>query len=173
MTDSYQFPRRPAPPPARRRDDVQPQYWTMLALGATSAVLLLLGLTNLAVATMPWAHIGAHAEVTGVFPYDRDTGEVSGSPRLSFPKGATFAARVNWAALPGDATVGAIWYDANQSPVGGITPAPASTLAARHQAVPMADVQAPPGPYEMLVLHYVDNQAIEVLGRTDVRIAPS
>jgi endonuclease YncB( thermonuclease family) len=149
---------------------MQGQYWTMLALGAVSAVLLLLGLTNLVVATMPWAHTGLHVRVSGVYPYDRESGRVSGSPRRKFPQGRTFAARVNWSSLPSGLNVGAAWYDDNETQVAAITPAAAGDLAARHATVPMTDTNAPPGAYTVLVMHYVDGRPIEILGRTTVRI---
>lgn len=150
---------------------MQDQYWTMLALGAVAAVLLMLGLTNLIVASMPWAHTGLHAHVTGVYPYDRNSGSVGNSAGATYAKGRTFAARVDWAALPADVAVGAVWYDSNGGSVGGITPGRAGDLAGRNQAVPMADSQAPPGSYTLLVMHYVGDTPIEVLARTTVRIS--
>jgi hypothetical protein len=66
--------------------------------------------------------------------------------------------------------VGAVWYDRNGGAVGGITPSRAGDLASRHQVVPMADSQAPPGSYTLMVMHYVGDTPVEVLARTTARI---
>lgn len=165
------IPVRPAPAPARRApDDLQAPFVTILALGAVSALLLVLGLSNLVLASMPWAHTGLHASVSGVYTYDRSTGTVGSEATKTFPRGQAFAARVDWAALPGDLSVGAAWYGPDDAQVGGVGPAPARDLAARQAPAPMTDLKGPSGRYTLLVMHYVDNQPIEILARQAVRV---
>lgn len=142
----------------------------MMALGAVSVVLLVLGLGNLIVASMPWAHTGLHARVAGIYTYDPSSGTVGSDAATTFPRGQAFAARVDWAALPGNLQVGGAWYAADGSEVGGVGPSTAGDLAARQSPVPMTDAKAPPGVYTLFVMHYVGDQPVEVLARKRVRV---
>jgi hypothetical protein len=142
----------------------------MLALGAVSVLLLVLGLGNLVMASMPWAHTGLHARVAGVYAYDASSGTVGSDAATTFPRGQAFAARVDWAALPGNLSVGGAWYGADGTQVGGVGPSSAGDLAGRQSPVPMTDVKVPPGVYTLLVMHYVDKQPVEILARKKVRV---
>jgi hypothetical protein len=141
-----------------------------MALGAISALLLVLGLSNLVIASMPWARTGLQARVIGVYAYDRQAHTVGDAPATSFKRGQTFAARVSWSGLPQDLEVGGAWYDANDRQAAALAPATAGELAAQQAVVPMDDDRAPPGRYRLLVMHYVDGKPIEILGRQSVRV---
>lgn len=141
----------------------------MLVLGAVSVVLLLLGLTNLVEASMPWAHTGAHTQVLGVYAYNPGT-HALGTSGNTFPRGTPFAARVDWSSLPPSLDVQAVWYDPNQTAVGGSSRGTAGQLAAQQAVAPMTRVKGPPGRYTLLVLHYVGNKPIEILGRQYVQV---
>jgi hypothetical protein len=156
-----------------RRDDLQAPFWTMLALGAVSATLLVLGLGNLIVASMPWAHTGLKVQVTGVYPYDPQAHTVSGTATTTFRSGELFAGRVSWDSLPATLEVGGVWYDSQQQQVTSPAPQEAGQLAAQQAVVPMTDTRLLPGRYQLLVMHYVDGRPIEILGRRTVKVTSS
>ena len=143
-----------------------------MALGAVSALLLVLGLSNLVTASMPWAHTGLKVQVTGVYPYDKQAHTVGETAGTRFKRGQEFAARVDWASLPQGLEVGGAWYDAQDRLVSGQQPAPAGQLASEQAVVPMTDDRAVPGRYRLLVMHYADGKPIEILGRQSVRVTP-
>ena len=151
------------------RDDLRAPYVTMLVVGAVSLILLVLGLTNLIEASMPWAHTGAHVQVIGVYAYDPQT-HALGPAGSTFPRGKPFAARVDWASLPPSLDVQAVWYDPHQTAAGGSARAGAADLAAEHAIAPVTNVKGPPGTYTLLVLHYVGKKPIEILGRQYVQV---
>jgi hypothetical protein len=156
--------------PRRKGDDLQAPFWTLMALGTVSALLLVLGLSNLITATMPWAHTGLKVQVTGVFPYDPRVHTVTDGAGTSFKRGQEFAAKVDWSSLPRNLEVGGVWYDSQDREVSALAPAPAGQLAAQQAVVPMTDSQALPGSYRVLVMHYVDGKPIEILGRKSARV---
>ncbi|MFZ0215157.1 MAG: hypothetical protein WAM30_04365 [Candidatus Dormiibacterota bacterium] len=169
-------PRSPSPPMAhgrraatRRRDELQPAFVTMLAVGSICALFISLGWGNLLIGTAPWAHVNVTATVSGVFGYDPGTGE-TGAPSTQFRTGHAFAASVDWSRLPGSLQVGARWYDGNDQDWGGTSPAPARALAAQRALAPMARTNAPAGRYELLVMRYFGGHAIQILGHAIVQV---
>jgi hypothetical protein len=158
--------------PARRRpaDDLRPPYLTMLALGAVSLLLVLFGLGNLLLTTMPWNHTGLHASVTGVYKYDPRTHSLGDTRISSIGHGQPFAARVAWSQLPAGLQVGARWYDPQDTDSGGAPPQAASQQAAHDAIVPIAGTRGPPGEYQLLVMRYADGRPAEVLGRARIRV---
>jgi hypothetical protein len=158
-------------PLARTRDELLAPYVTILAVGSISLLLLVLGLSNLIEASMPWAHTGLRASVTGVYPYDSSRSQVSGQVNTSYEHGQPFAAVVNWAALPKGLTVGAAWYAPPlDTEVGRIGPETAGDLATSRALVPMTATDASKGVYRLLVMHYVDNQPVEILAHQRVEV---
>ena len=167
-------PTPPGPPapyslPARHRDDVRLPYLTLLIVGVISLGLLGLGLDNLVAATVPWEHTNLSVKVNGVYAYDTRTGTVHGAATKTFHTDKAFAAKVDWAALPAQLSVGAAWYSSGGTLIQSLGPSPAGSLAARHRLVPM-DQRAPPDTYELLVMHYDGGKPIEILGRAGVTV---
>ncbi|HEX4215239.1 MAG TPA: hypothetical protein VIA06_18105 [Candidatus Dormibacteraeota bacterium] len=167
-------PTPPGPPtpyrvPARRRDDLRLPYLTLLVVGVISLGLLGLGLDNLVAATMPWEHTNLTVKVTGVYAYDKGSGTVHGPAIKTSRTGKAFAAKVDWASLPSNLSVGAAWYSSEGTLIQSVGPSTAGSLAARHRLVPM-DQRAPPDTYGLLVLHYDGGKPIEILGRTHLTV---
>jgi hypothetical protein len=146
----------------------------MLALGVVALVILALGLVTIYAFAPPGQTTGLKGRILGVYPYDPVTRRVTDGPSTHFARTQAFAARVDWAALPGQVVVGARWYNTLEEPVGGVGPAPASTLAANDAPVP---VMTPPGlhanlpgEYTLAVVRYARGQPVELLGRTVVLV---
>jgi hypothetical protein len=146
----------------------------MLALGAVAVVILALGLVTIFTFAPPGQHSGLKAHIVGVYPYDPAQHRVIGPPATHFLRTQSFAARVDWASLPGSAVVGAHWYNTLEEPVGGVGPATAASLAAQDALVP---VMTPPGlhanlpgNYTLAVVRYSRGQPVELLGRDVVLV---
>ena len=151
------------------QESLGPLYRLMLGLGAIGVVILALGMVTIFKFAPPGQHSGLKVRIVGVYAYDPVQHRVLGRPATHFPRTQPFAAKVDWASLPGGVIVGARWYNALDEPVGGVGPASAASLAAQNALVP---VMTPPGlhanlpgNYILAVVRYSGGQPVELLGR--------
>lgn len=171
MSDGRTEPASPAVHPARTRDALTPPYVTLLVLGLVSFLIIVLAFAQLVQGTAPWEHVSARARIHGVYRYDPATGHVISGRQTSFPKGQSFAGRVDWSSLPPGLAVGARWYDDSGQDWGGIQPGTASQLAGQGSSlVPMVRTDAPPGTYTMYVMRYSAGRPAQILGRVQVKV---
>jgi hypothetical protein len=155
-------------------ESLGPLYRLMLASGVVAVVILSLGLVTIFTFAPPGQHSGLKVRIIGVYPYDPAQHRVIGPAATHFPRTQPFAARVDWASLPGAVVVGARWYNTLEEPVGGVGPATAASLAAQNALVPVmtpAGLHANlPGNYTLAVVRYSRGQPVELLGRDVVLV---
>lgn len=149
------------------REDFRPLYWTMLSLGLVAVLILALGVVTLLRFAPLGQHTGYRAQVTGVYPYDRRSGQVDGPPSTHFRRSQPFAAQVQWDRLPAGMVVAARWYDSLDTQVGNVGPESAGHLADREALVPVvtpSDLHANlPGTYTLKILRYSGGQPVELI----------
>jgi hypothetical protein len=150
------------------RDEVQPLYNWMIALGVVAIVILAIGLVDFFAFEPLGQASGAHATVKGIYRYDPGSGQVVGPPKSKFTTDEPFAAVVDWTSLPPTMVVAAQWFNTLGQPVGGVGPAPAGQLLDK-TVIP---VKTPPefkhnvpGEYTFLVERYSEGRPVEVLAR--------
>ena len=149
-------------------DQVRVLYRTLLVFATVAAVILSLGLIQFVYFERPGEASGIQAHIVGVYQYDPNTGQTTGSDRSQFARSEQFAGVVDWTSIPGKVTAGARWYDTFGSIEGAIGPAPASSLVG-HEIVP---VKVPPsyrfvlpGRYQFVVERFQGGLPVEVLAR--------
>ena len=150
-------------------DGLRPLYRTIVALGVVGLVILTVGVVEFLAFEPLGQHTGLRARVEGVFRYDPDSRQTSGSSSTRFAANQPFAAVVDWSSVPGDTVVGARWFNSLGTDVGGIDPKPASQMTDADRLVP---VKVPegfhaniPGEYLFVVERFRDGQPVEVLAR--------
>lgn len=158
----------------RDEDSLRPLFRLLVGLGVVALVIFALGLITILAFAPPGQKTGLKARVSGVYPYDPSSQQVTGPPSQHFRPDQAFAARVDWSSLPPAAIVGARWYNTLGQPVGAVGPAPAGTLASQEAPVP---VRTPPelhrnlpGSYVLTVVRYSGGRPVELLARTNVLV---
>ncbi len=146
----------------------------MLALGLAAILILASGLALLLRFAPPGQESGYRARVSGVFIYDPTTRSISGPAMAEFHRDQTFAAKVDWRALPAGMLVSARWTDSLDDDVGTIAPTTAGGLADRDALVPVQSQPAfranLPGQYTLTIVRYSRGQPVELLDSTRVTV---
>ena len=143
-------------------------YRTLLVFATVSGVILSVGLVQFVYFERPGESSGIHARIVGVYKYDPNTGQTSGSDRSEFARSEQFAAVVDWTSIPGRVISGARWYDTFGSIEGAVGPAPAASLVGNETVpvkVPPSYRFVLPGRYEFVVERFEGGLPVEVLAR--------
>ena len=85
-------------------DQVRVLYRTLLVFATVAAVILSLGLIQFVYFERPGEASGIQAHIVGVYQYDPNTGQTTGSDRSQFARSEQFAGVVDWTSIPGKVT---------------------------------------------------------------------
>ena len=152
------------------RDEIQPVFRLLVALGVAGVVILAIGLAQFVHYEPPAQRTGQAVKISGVYDYDVKTGKTFGSNKDHFRTNEPFAAAVDWSSLPPDLVVGANWFSGCFSlDSGGVGPARAADLRERSVVPVNRGIQRfPSGRYEFVVERYAGGRPVEVLGRRSI-----
>ena len=155
------------------RDPVLRQYRVLLAFGIVAVLILLAGLLEF-IYFEPFGQSGGPSvRIVGIFRYDPHTHKTIGADQRTFSRADSFAAVVDWSALPDSITVQAVWFDSFENVVGAVGPAKPSALAFEPTVpavVPAGLKYHLPGQYIFAVERVNAGQPVQVLGRRIVLV---
>jgi hypothetical protein len=155
------------------RDPVDRLYRLLLAYGVVGLLIITAGLVEFLHFEPFNQTAGVEAHIVGVFLYDPATHKTSGPDRRTFARNESFAAVVDWSALPDSMTVQAVWYDGFANVVGSVGPAKPSALS-NETVIPAAIPQGLryhlPGEYIFVVEQLQGRLPVAVLARRIVLV---